>query len=60
MFAKVDIDKHTDLSDEHRIQYVPTVFFVKRGKVIHKIVGGEDHENLNKGVKRLLADGEDQ
>jgi thioredoxin 1 len=55
VFAKVDIDENNELSDKHEVQCVPTVFFVKNGKVIKKIVGVESYENLSKHAKKLLA-----
>jgi thioredoxin-like negative regulator of GroEL len=54
-FVKVDIDMHQELSDEHKVQAVPTVFFVGKGKVIRRIVGVESYRNLSKEAKKLLA-----
>lgn len=48
-------DEHEELSNKHKIHHVPTVFFVRKGKVVHKIVGCESSENLSKHPKKLLA-----
>jgi len=53
-FAKVDIDQHDKLADRMRVQAVPTVFFVRKGKVIKRVVGLESYESLTKEAKRLL------
>jgi thioredoxin 1 len=55
VFAKVDIEKHAELSDEHKVQAVPIMFFVRKGKVLRKIVGVESYRNLSKQAKKLLA-----
>jgi len=55
-FAKADVDEHQDLSDKHKIRYVPTVFFMRRGKVVRKIEGWSSYEILDKLAKKLLSE----
>jgi thioredoxin 1 len=55
-FVKVDIDVHEELSDQHKVQAVPTVFFVRKGKVIRRIVGVGGYGDLSREAKKLLAD----
>ncbi len=59
-FVKVDVDELSDLSDEHKIQAMPTLLFVRRGREIKRIVGLQDHATLSKHVKRLKADAKGQ
>jgi thioredoxin 1 len=55
VFVNVDIDENSELSDRYKVQAVPTVFFVKKGKVTKKVVGVESYESLSKHAKKLLA-----
>lgn len=55
VFAKVDIDEFDELANDHGVQAVPTVFFVRRGKVVKKVVGFENYENLRSHAKKLLS-----
>ncbi|MEM0342768.1 MAG: thioredoxin family protein [Thermoplasmata archaeon] len=54
-FAKVDIDANEGLADRMRIRAVPTLFFVRKGKVVKRIEGLESYEKLDKEAGRLLA-----
>ena len=56
VFAKVDVDELTALSRSLRIQYVPTVFLVKRRRLVYRIVGHEIREYLSAHVKELVAE----
>ena len=51
----VDIDENEGLSDTHKIQAVPTILFVKKGKVLRRVVGFGSYEDLSKHAKRLGA-----
>jgi len=53
-FAKVDIDQHEKLAERMRVWAVPTVFFVRRGKVVRRTVGQDSYEGLSKEIKRLF------
>ncbi len=52
--VKVDVDEHEELSEAHEVQYMPTLLFVKGGRVLHRMVGLESYEVLSKQAKRLL------
>ncbi|PIN27042.1 Hsp70-interacting protein [Handroanthus impetiginosus] len=41
VFLKVDIDEATDVAAEWNVSSVPTFFFVKNGKEVDKLVGGD-------------------
>lgn len=57
VFAKVDIDENEGLSDAHKIQAVPTILFVKKGKVLRRITGLVSYQELSGHAKKLLAKG---
>ena len=54
VFVQIDVDKQRELSDKYRIQAMPTVLFVRKGKEIKRIVGFKDYEALSKHAKKLL------
>ena len=54
VFVQIDVNKQRELSDKYRIQAMPTVLFVKKGKEIKRIVGFKDYEALSKHAKKLL------
>ncbi len=51
--AMVDVDKHEALSEQHELEYVPTLLFVKKGRVLHRTVGLQDYETLVEGLTHL-------
>lgn len=53
-FVKVDVDEMFDLSERLDIQAMPTLLFVRKGKVLKRIVGVESHEVISREAKRLL------
>jgi thioredoxin 1 len=55
-FVRVDVEEHQDLSDKHRVRYVPTLFFVSRGEIIKRIEGWSNYEMLEKIAMRLLSE----
>ena len=54
VFVNVDIDENEELSEAHKVQYVPTVLFVRKGRVLRRTVGLESYEVLSREAKRLL------
>jgi len=59
-FVKVDVDEQEELSGMYKIQAMPTMLFVKKGKVVKRIVGFEDYKSLSKHAKKLLDAGASQ
>ena len=55
-FVKVDVDECQDLSNRCGIRHVPTVFFVRKGKVVRKVEGWSSFESLDKLAKKLLSE----
>ncbi len=54
-FLKVDVDECQHLSNRCGIRHVPTVFFVRKGKVVRKVEGWSSFESLDKLAKKLLS-----
>lgn len=41
VFLKVDIDEARDLAERWNISSVPTIFFIRNGKEVDKLVGAD-------------------
>jgi thioredoxin 1 len=54
VFVNVDVDEMFDLSERHRIEAMPTVLFVRKGRETKRIIGFDGYETLSKEAKRLL------
>jgi len=54
VFAKVDTGEHKRLSRCLEIRCVPTVFLVKKGELVRRLVGHEIFASLSEYVKELL------
>jgi thioredoxin 1 len=53
-FAKVDIDQLGDLAMDYKVNAVPTVVAIKKGKEVGKFVGMLDDDRLKKFVKDAI------
>jgi len=53
-FAKLDIDDRLGLAGLFGVQQVPTVFFIRKGKIVKISTGLKSFEELSKHTKRLL------
>ncbi len=40
VIGKVDVDENPDLVDKYKVRNVPTIFMVRNGEVVDKMVGG--------------------
>jgi thioredoxin 1 len=52
--AKVNVDQEPDLAMKFGVQSIPTLLFVKDGKVVKQQVGAVPRQVLDKIVKDLL------
>ncbi|KAM6555192.1 hypothetical protein CsatB_015954 [Cannabis sativa] len=54
VFLKVDVDELQDVATEWEIEAMPTILFLKEGKIVDKIVGAKKDELVEK-VARYSA-----
>jgi thioredoxin 1 len=54
MIAKVDVDANPMLSQQFQIQSIPTMMFVKEGKIVGKSVGAAPEGALRDVIKQLI------
>ncbi len=40
VIGKVDVDDNPDLVDKYKVRNVPTLFLVRNGEIVDKLVGG--------------------
>ncbi len=52
--AKINVDEEPDLAATFNIQSIPTLLFVKNGKVVKQQIGAIPRQVLEKIVKELL------
>lgn len=51
---KVDADENEELTKRYNIRTVPTVLFIKSGKVIDKVTGGAVRSVYEDKIKQLI------
>ncbi len=55
VFAKVNVDDHTQAAAQCRVMNIPTLVFFQGGQEVDRVVGVVPREDLVKRVDRLLA-----
>ncbi len=53
--GKCDIEDAVELTDEYNIRNVPTVLFIKDGKIVDKFVGSKSKADVQKMFDALLG-----
>ena len=54
-FVKVNVDDHREIAQKHEIQSIPTVLYIKGGKVIDRVSGIESEEKVVERVRKLTG-----
>ena len=54
LVAKVDVDEQRELAIQYRVMSVPTVLFLKDGKVVDRKVGVREPEEYTKLLDTLI------
>lgn len=54
VIAKCDVDSNDDIVAEHKIRNIPTLIFMKDGKVVDKHVGAISKDALKAKIDALL------
>ena len=53
--AKVNVDEEQALAARHQIMSIPTILFVKSGRVVDKVIGAVPRATLDAKVQKALA-----
>src|SRR5690554_3221533 len=52
VIGKVDVDGSTDVTSKFSIRNIPTVIFVKGGKVVDKLVGAQPKQKFVSAIEK--------
>ena len=44
--GKVNVDEETDLAEQFRVMSIPTIYLLKNGQVVERMVGARPYEEL--------------
>ncbi|MHA1436046.1 MAG: thioredoxin [Promethearchaeota archaeon] len=55
IFAKVNVDANNALANRYRITGIPTTLFIKNFKIINKVVGALNYENMKLILEKLKS-----
>lgn len=50
-FIQVDVDQFAEIAQEYEVTAMPTIFFIKNGSVVHKVLGAQPQ-----AIKQALTD----
>jgi len=53
--AKVNVDEEPALAARHQIMSIPTILFVKDGRVVDKVIGAVPRSTLDAKVQKALG-----
>lgn len=53
-FGKINVDEQPALADAFRVDSIPSLFFLKEGKVLSQMVGYQDETALAAAITELL------
>ena len=51
-FAKVDVDRNSDLADYFKVQVLPTIVFIRDGKVVDGFAGPPSLRKFDKVIRK--------
>lgn len=54
-FVKVNVDEHREIAQKYEIQSIPTVLYLKGGKVIDRVSGIETDDKVAERVRKLIG-----
>lgn len=50
--AKINIEEQADLAAEHRVMSIPTLMWMKDGKVVDQMIGAQDLDTLTAAAEK--------
>lgn len=54
IIGKVDVDANSELPSKYGIRNIPTILFLKDGKLVDKLVGAQSKAKLQEMAEKLL------
>ena len=52
--GKVNVDEETDLAEQFKVMSIPTIFIMKDGKVVERLIGARPYSELATALERYL------
>jgi len=53
VMAKVNVDKNARLTQQFNVRSIPTLFFIKKGRIVGKLAGLQTKATLSAKIKKL-------
>ncbi|MGB1207503.1 MAG: thioredoxin family protein [Chitinophagales bacterium] len=54
LVGKVDIDQNPMIAKTYEVTQLPTILYIKNGKVVHRHIGSASHSQIETQIKQLL------
>lgn len=52
--GKVNVDEETDLAEQFKVMSIPTIYIMKDGKVVERLIGARPYSELATALERYL------
>lgn len=54
VFGKINVDEETELAEQFRVMSIPTLYVIKDGQVVERLIGARPYAELESVIKRYL------
>lgn len=54
VIAKCNVDENTELAERFKVRNIPTILFIKNGKIVDKAIGNIQKANLDVKINNLI------
>ncbi len=54
VIGKVNVDEQTELAEKFRVMSIPTIYILKDGKVVERLVGARPYDELAAALEKYL------
>ena len=54
LVGKLDIDKSPMVAKNYDVTQLPTILYIKNGKIVHRHIGSASHSQIESQIKQLL------
>ena len=54
VIGKVNVDEENDLAEQFRVMSIPTIYILKRGQVVERMIGARPYTELAAAIDKHL------